>query len=173
MGIISSLLESILILLIAYFVVTYACRILKLLKKILKTLLRIEDLLKPVSRASSVEFYIEIDGILTKVTNMNLKVTQQVKVNVAFKDAKGNVAPVEGIPVWSATAPALVELVPAEDGMSCIVKPLGQIGDLQVQVNADADLGEGVIDIMGFLPVTLLPGQASVVELSAEEPTDM
>lgn len=153
-----------------YFICKFLIKIIKLLKKCLKTLNSIEDILKPIGMAETVEFYTMIDGQLTKVTKMNLKVTEQVKLNVVFKDAKGNVAPVEGIPTWSATAPALVSLVPAEDGMSCIVKPAGTIGDLQVQVLADADMGEGVKEIMGFMDFTLLAGEAAVVELTAEAP---
>lgn len=160
------------LIIIGYSIYFILCKILRLVKSINQTLIRIEASLKPIGEATTVEFYTEIDGQLIKVDEMNLKVTQQVKLNVSFKDDKGNLAPVEGVPVWSATAPALVELLPAGDGKSCVVKPVGPVGDLQVQVNADADLGEGVKDIMGFMDLTLLAGEASVVELSAEEPTD-
>jgi hypothetical protein len=141
-------------------------------QEILKTLNRIETLLMPTESDVSIEFYTTIDGQVKKVTEMNLKVNQNLPVSVQFKDKFGNAAQVDGKPEWSLTAPALANLEVAEDGMSCVVKPVGTVGEFELQCSADADMGEGVKAVLGMLPVTLLPGEAFAVELSAGTPVD-
>lgn len=141
------------------------------LRKVLKALDRIETALKPPG-ASHVEFYITEGGERRKVTKMNLKITQKLPLSIEIKDKFGNPAQVDGAPKWSVTAPELADLEVAEDGMSAKLAPKGTIGSLTVQVSADADLGEGVKAIIGELPVNLLPGEASVIAISAGEPVD-
>lgn len=175
MGIISSLLESILILAIVYFIVTYACRILKLLKKILKTLLRIEELLKPVGRATTVEFYTEINGILTKVNNMfPLKVTQNLPLVLKALDAKGNPAQLDASnpPAWNVTDELLATLEIAEDKMSAVLKPVGPLGVVTVTVHGDADLGEGQKDILGTVEIEMIAGDAVSLQVIPGTPVD-
>lgn len=99
---------------------------------------------------------------------MFAKVTQKVKISISIKDKFSNPAKTDGAPAWSLTDEALGTLAVEADGMSAILEPKGPIGALKVQVKADADLGEGVKEILGELDVELLAGDAEVVELAAE-----
>lgn len=130
----------------------------RLLKKILRKL-------KPtkVPPAALVRFY--IDG--REVHSMaDIKVTETKSASIVISDIKGNPAQVDGAPVWSLTDPSLATLTPSEDGMSCGIAPVGPVGSCTLQVNADADLGEGVVTIAGELPLVFIAGEAVSVSIS-------
>lgn len=146
-------------------------RVLKTLRAILKSLKRIESALKP-PEAARIEFYVEDGEQKRKVDHMNLKISQKLPLSIEIKDRFGNAAAVDGAPKWSVSAPELADLVVAEDGLSAELQPKGLVGSLVVQVHADADLGEGVKDILGELPVELLAGDASVIAIAAGVPVD-
>ncbi len=139
----------------------------------------IEDRLKKLeaiayaTEAVRIEFYTYIGGIKQRITNMFLKVTQKLPITVGFKDAQGNPAKVDGIPQWAIDTDGLGALAVADDGMSAVFTPTGVIGACKVQVSADADLGEGVKQILGFLDVEMLSGEAVTVEMAAGEPVDI
>jgi hypothetical protein len=139
---------------------------------IIKKLENIEKLVKPV-QAARINFYATIDGEKKGVKNMFLKVTQTLPVSITITDKLGNPAKVDGLPQWAITDASLAELIIAEDGMSATIKPMGTVGAFKVQVKADADLGEGVKEIVGELDVELLAGDAEVINLSAGQPTDI
>lgn len=103
---------------------------------------------------------------------MFLKVSQQLPLAVAFADAKGNPAKVDGKPQWALTDESLAAIEVADDGMSAILKPIGAIGAFKVQVKADGDMGEGVKEIMGELEIELLAADAVSVVISAGEPVE-
>jgi hypothetical protein len=88
-------------------------------------------------------------------------------VSIEIKDKFNNAAKVDGLPQWAVTSPELCALKVSADGMSAMLKPVGVVGSFKVQVKADADLGEGVKEIMGELDIELLAGEAVVVGLSA------
>lgn len=115
-----------------------------------------------------VEFYEMIDGKEIKVDHMFKKVDAAFRLKVAFKDAKGNDAKVDGAPVWAVSDEALAEVVADESGLAATVTPKGPVGSFKVQCSADADLGEGLKSILGEAQVDLLPGDAEVVEISEE-----
>lgn len=94
-----------------------------------------------------------------------LKIGEQVGASVVFKDADGKVAPVDGKPVWAFDNPSMADLSVSEDGMSAnlLAKDLGQ-GKLQV--SADADLGEGVVTIIGEADIQVAAKQAVTVEIN-------
>lgn len=79
-------------------------------------------------------------------------------------------AKVDGLPSWAVTDESLASLTVSEDGMSAMLLPLGPVGSFQVQVKADADLGEGVKEILGSLDVELAAGEAVSVEIAAGAP---
>ena len=133
---------------------------------------KILELQTPVE-GSRISFYAIIDGQKRKVEDMFLKVTQAVPVALSITDKKGNPAKVDGAPQWAVTAPELATLAVAEDGLSAVVTPVGPIGTFKVQVKADADLGEGVKEIVGELDVELTAGDAEVIALSAGQATDI
>lgn len=99
---------------------------------------------------------------------MFLKVTQKAKISLTIQDKFANPAKVDGIPSWSLTDESLGSLAVEADGMSATLEPKGPIGAFSVQVKCDADLGEGVKEILGELAVELAAGDAEVVKLAAE-----
>lgn len=153
-------------------VIIYFLRLFCLVENINKTLNKILVLLTPDTSAKTIEFYTTINGQKEKVTHMFLKVNQNLPLTVQFTDAKGNPAVVDGIPTWAVTDATLATLDVAADGLSATLIPTGPIGSLVVQVNADADMGEGVKTILGELPVDLIAGDASTVVITAGTPVD-
>lgn len=79
---------------------------------------------------------------------------------VAYVDAKGNPAKVDGVPAWSSSDPAILDVVAAADGMSATVTPVGPLGTAQVKIEADADLGAGVTTIITLADVEVVGGEA-------------
>lgn len=130
-------------------------------------LARIEAALIP-AEAARVLFFVFSDGIISEVSNMQMPVDKTLKLMIAPVDKAGNPAKVDGVPAWSLTDPALGVLAVEADGMSAVFTPAGALGSLMVQVNADADLGEGVKTIAGELPVEILAGEAVTVNMSGE-----
>jgi hypothetical protein len=100
--------------------------------------------------------------------------TQKAALAIAAVDAKGNPAPVEGAPSWSSSEPTLVTVEPSEDGLSAVIKAVGPVTPTPVQINvmADADLGEGVRAITGLLEVSVIAGEAVGVAISAGSPEE-
>jgi hypothetical protein len=139
--------------------------------------LRITKLEKDVANIMTIisepqiKFFINKNGQKIEVTQMFLKVSDQLPVSIAIKDKFGNNASVEGAPAWALTDSSLGNLAVADGGMSAVFTPAGQVGTLKVQVSADADLGEGVKTILGELEIELLAGEAVSVEVSAGEAT--
>lgn len=133
--------------------------------------------LYPEGAAAVVEFYTTINGVREKVVNMFPQADAVLDLAVAFKaklkdgtlvDAKVDTS--KGPPVWALTNDALGKLEIAEDGMSAVFSGSGQVGtEGDVEVLADADLGDGVEQIKGVLHLQLIAPKASVVEISAVE----
>lgn len=96
----------------------------------------------------------------------------EVDVTVAFMDDMGNQAAVDGVPLWSLADGSHFTLEPAADGMSALLQGTGDvIGSVdQIQVQADADLGEGVIAIVASEDLQLVSGQATVASFGFGEP---
>ena len=103
---------------------------------------------------------------------VTMSATQQVGMSVKFVDKKGNPAPVDGTPQWLVDNPAVLSVTPAPDGMSCMASAVGPLGMAKVSVKADADLGSGVIDIIGVLDFTITGGRATTVTIDAGSPTE-
>lgn len=95
---------------------------------------------------------------------------QKVLVTVSPVSAKGNAAPVDGIPVWEVSDTSLLSVVPSEDGLSAVVTAVGPIGLAQVSVKGDADLGEGVVEIVGILDVEVVASSATTFALTPGVP---
>lgn len=138
------------------------------LKALTDKLQKILEAVQPIV-AEKIVFFTIIDGKKEKVDEMLMKVTENRKFSIKPVDAKGNLAKVDGAPTWAVTDESLATLEVAEDGMSAVVKPVGPLGTFSVQVKADADLGEGVAEIMGELAVELVAGDAVAIAISADE----
>lgn len=98
--------------------------------------------------------------------------TQQVGVSVEFKDKKGNPAKVDGVPEWMTDNSDVLIVTPAGDGMSCIVAAAGPLGVGNITLTADADLGTGVVPVIGTLEVTITAGPATTVTLTPGVPLE-
>jgi hypothetical protein len=142
------------------------------LKSLAATEARLSELLDAIevavipSEAARFIFMVESDGNFMEIENMQMSVDKVCTLKIAPVDKFGNAAKVDGMPSWSLTDPSLGALAVDADGMGATFTPSGALGALSVQVNADADLGEGVKTIAGELPLELLAGEAAVVNVS-------
>jgi hypothetical protein len=103
---------------------------------------------------------------------LKLTTTQKCTLSVAFEDKKGNPANVDGAPTWGVDNSDLLSLIVSDDGLSCQIAAVGPMGTALVSVLADADLGEGVVQLAGTLEVQVTAGAATVVEVTAGEPSE-
>lgn len=130
---------------------------------------RLEAILNP-PRIAKVVFVVTIGGMKLEITEMQLKVTNKLPLSLKLVDKFGNEAWIDGLPLWALTNPAMGSLAVATDGMSAVLTPVGVLGSFAVQVSADADMGEGVKVIIGNLPIDLLPGDATEIQIVSGEP---
>lgn len=95
-----------------------------------------------------------------EICMLKLSTIQKSTIGIKPVDKKGNPAPVDGVPVWDVSAPGSVSLFPSADGMSCDVLGIAP-GSVQVNVSADADMGEGTKTITGTLDVEVTAAEAA------------
>ena len=100
------------------------------------------------------------------VKKMKLTDVQKVIGSIAPKDAAGNPAPVDGIPVWASSDTAVITVTAAPDGMSAVVEAVGPLGTAQVSVSADADTGEGVTTITALVDIEVLASEATALGIT-------
>lgn len=92
---------------------------------------------------------------------------QKIKVTLTPTTASGNPATLDGVPTWTVTSgDATVE--PAEDGMSAYLVS-GSVGASNIEVSADADLGEGVRRLTDVTGLNVVPAEAAGLGLIAGE----
>lgn len=103
--------------------------------------------------------------ILTDIQQIPLTIDRSKILDLA-----GNPAPIDGKPSWSVSNTTLIELLPSEDGLSCIARTRGPLGVCQVKVTADADLGEGKVIITGLKDLKIVASPATTVNIEAGEP---
>ncbi len=90
---------------------------------------------------------------------LQLTNTQQCQLSIAGVDKKGNPAGLEGI-IYSSSDPSVAAVTQdAADPSKALVVAVAA-GTAQINVRADADLGDGVTELTGVLDVTVVPGQA-------------
>lgn len=95
---------------------------------------------------------------------------QKVGLSIQPVDQYGNAARVDGVPAWSVSDPSIGTLTAAEDGLSAEFVTAGPVGLVQVSVQADADLGEGVRHLTGTLDIQVEPSEAVSLSVVAGEP---
>lgn len=94
------------------------------------------------------------------------KVGDQVNVEAVFLDANGNPAPVDGLPVWTSTNPAILGVIfNGADAMVECISP----GLAEVVCYADADMSSGVRNIAGRLPINVSAREAETVQIVVKE----
>lgn len=97
---------------------------------------------------------------------MLITITNEQKIPVTLNPvtAAGNPAQVDGVPTWEVVAgDATLEV--SEDGLSCYLIS-GSVGNSQITVTADADLGEGVRAITDTIDLAVVSAEASSLGLS-------
>lgn len=103
----------------------------------------------------------------------NLPIDHTVKMQVAYTDAAGNPAKVDGEVTWfPANAEIAAIEVDANDSTICKVMPVS-IGRTQVSAKADADLGEGVRELLTVCDIMIVAGEAvagSIQPVGEQEP---
>jgi hypothetical protein len=84
-----------------------------------------------------------------------------IGVQVAYVDSKGNPAEVDSDVTWDTSDPeiATVEIDTGDSTMAKVV-PSGKVGQVQVTATADADLGEGVRELVTTMDVEIIAGEA-------------
>lgn len=93
----------------------------------------------------------------------------------AITDVAGNPASVEGDPVWASTDDGLMTVeADVDEPMKARCTPANSAAGQTVNITAtlDADLGEGVRQVIGVLTFAILGGLASFVELTVESLED-
>lgn len=84
-----------------------------------------------------------------------------ISVAVSYVDAKGNPATVDGDCVWDVSDEAIITVtVDTSDSTHATVTPTGQIGQAQLSVTADADLGTGIRTIITTSDIEVVAGEA-------------
>ena len=89
--------------------------------------------------------------------------------NVVLKitDKDGQVAPVDGVPIWASSDETVLRATPNADGMGGTVDTVGP-GTARITITADADLGEGLATLTGIsedVVVTQAIGPAATMTL--------
>lgn len=95
---------------------------------------------------------------------------QKVKLTINPVSAAGNPAPVDGVPAWATSDELIATVAPAEDGLSAYVVATGPVGVAQVSVKVDADLGEGLREIIGTFDVEVIASEAAALVVTAGVP---
>jgi len=107
----------------------------------------------------------------TGATHMSytLPADKQVRLQIAYIDANNNPATVDGAVSWVSSdeniarcEPVTVQPVDANtpEGGIVMLVPGDQVGNCQISAKADADLGDGVRELVTMLDVTVVGGEA-------------
>jgi hypothetical protein len=84
-----------------------------------------------------------------------------IKVKAAFVDSKGNPARVDGFPTFSSSDDELLYIdVDPNDKFAAIITLKDRVGVVQIKAVADADLGEGVSEVILLGDIELVAGTA-------------
>ena len=89
-----------------------------------------------------------------------LPADKQVEVQVAYVDANGNPAVVDGDVSWASSDPNIAAVTAEADTTKAFIVPGAGVGNVQITATADADLGTGVRELVTFMDVTVIGGEA-------------
>ena len=92
---------------------------------------------------------------------LNVKLTNEQKVSVTLTPVTetGQPAKLDGAPRWSVVS-GESRVKPSEDGLSAVIVSSNTPGDSEILIEADADLGDGVVAISDVIKVTVEGAQA-------------
>lgn len=94
---------------------------------------------------------------------------QKVTLSISAVDAAGNSAPIENA-AWVSSNPAVLTVTASLDGLSAVAETVGPLGNAQVQVSADARIGEGEVNLQGILDVEVVASEAVSLNVAAGTP---
>ena len=104
-------------------------------------------------------------------TPLTLTDIQKVALAIQPKDAAGEPAALDGVPVWDTTDATIVTLTSAADGLTAEATTTGLIGTATVTVTGQGDLtGGGTDTISETVIITVEASAASALNLSAGVP---
>jgi hypothetical protein len=90
-----------------------------------------------------------------------LPVDHSVLMQVTYVDAKGNPATIDGDVTWEASDASIITVaVDANDSSICRATPVGSVGQVQVTAKCDADLGDGVRELLTLCDIEVVGGEA-------------
>ncbi len=99
-----------------------------------------------------------------------LKATQNVDLSVTVTDKKGNPATVQN-GVWTSAGEGVVTVTDNTNN-SATASAVGTPGVATITYTADADLGEGVQEVVGTVDIEVVAGDASVFNIVPGTPTE-
>jgi hypothetical protein len=90
-----------------------------------------------------------------------LAVAKQVHVQVAYVDAGGNPATIDGDVSWASSDETIAGvIVDTSDTTKALVRSGTKLGQVQIAATADADLGDGMREIITPIDVSVVAGEA-------------
>ncbi len=95
---------------------------------------------------------------------------QQVRVTLHPVTATGRPAQVDGPPTWTRQSGEST-VTPAEDGLSADLISSDTPGDTEILIEADADLGEGVVPISDIIRLSVRGALAANLGITVGDPT--
>lgn len=104
-----------------------------------------------------------------------LTVDQQARVRLAVTDRGGNAARIDGSPVWSSSDTAVMTVtIDATDPMLALCVPADGAADqvANVTVEVDADLGAGVVPLVGVITFAIAGGAATFLAVTVDSVED-
>ena len=108
---------------------------------------------------------------IKKGSMLELTITNEQKVTIALNPvtAAGRPAKVDGVPQWT-VASGDSQVVPAADGLSAVLVSSDNPGETDINVSADADLGEGVETISDVIKLHVEGARAAALGLTSGTP---
>jgi hypothetical protein len=90
-----------------------------------------------------------------------LPVAMQILMQVAYVDAGGNPATIDGDVSWDSSDETIATvIIDTADTSKALVRSGTKLGQVQVTATADADLGDGVREILTPVDVEIVAGEA-------------
>lgn len=103
-----------------------------------------------------------------------LPVDHSISMQVAYVDAKGNPATIDGNVNWQTSDPKIAAVAAsASDSTIVEVTPGGTLGQAQISARVDADLGQGVRLLVTTCDIEVVAGEAvsgTITPLGEPEP---
>lgn len=100
---------------------------------------------------------------------LQLTDSQKCSLSISPVDAKGQPAPVQGVPTWTSSVAATAVVTADPTGLTAEIVA-GTPGIAQVTVSVIPVGGDGVTPITGTLDVTVTGGEAVTITITAGTP---